>query len=78
MYTILNHVTDDLVDWDPWQPAATAMDAGEDDGPHCDDPDFNVRQHTVLSYIDSHSNQTPEGQPPLYNDYNVVPQGRQL
>ena len=43
-------VSDELVDWDPWQPAATAavvMDGGDDSGPHCDDPDFNVCQHTV-------------------------------
>lgn len=40
-------VSDELVDWDPWQPAATAavvMDGGDDSGPHCDDPDFNVCQ----------------------------------
>lgn len=40
-------VSDELVDWDPWQPAATA----DDSGPHCDDPDFNVSQHTLFSHV---------------------------
>ena len=45
-------VSDELVDWDPWQPSAAAvMDDGDDSGPHCDDPDFNVSQHTLLSRV---------------------------
>ena len=45
-------VSDELVDWDPWQPAATAavvMEGGDDSGPHCDDPDFNVCQHNRIA-----------------------------
>ena len=49
---------DELVDWDPWQPAAAAaaagtsssamMENGEEDAPHCDDPNFNVRPHSLF------------------------------
>ena len=45
-------VSDELVDWDPWQPAAAAvMDDSDDSGHHCDDPDFNVSQHTLFSHV---------------------------
>ena len=36
-------ISDELVDWDPWQPAAAVIDREDGNGPHCDDPDFNVR-----------------------------------
>ena len=50
---VLFSTSDELVDWDPWQPAATSE--GGDYGPHCDDPDFNVRMEMIIdrfcSYI---------------------------
>lgn len=39
-------ISDELVDWDPWQPAAVVIDGEDGNGPHCDDPDFNVRRIT--------------------------------
>ncbi len=46
-------ISDELVDWDPWQPAAAAavMDGGDDSAPHCDDPNFNVSQPTYSHVI---------------------------
>ena len=45
LYCACGSVSDELVDWDPWQPAAADVmnaDEEDEDGPHFDDPDFNV------------------------------------
>lgn len=54
---VLFSTSDELVDWDPWQPAATSE--GGDYGPHCDDPDFNVRMEMIIDRFCSYIRRYP-------------------